>query len=104
MLGSVQLGARLGVQLEARLGIGWEIGIRFGLAQGSAGLTCLGLVLGIGSGLGSAWKPGQGSRFDQHPFASPMLFSKFHPCGEHALFSPNILHFSKIFFFKARSI
>ena len=58
MLGLAQLGARLGVQLEAQLGIGWEIGIRFGLAQGSAGLTCLGLVLGIGSGLGSVWKPG----------------------------------------------
>ena len=58
MLGLAQLGARLGVQLEAQLGIGWEMGIRFGLAQGSAGLTCLGLVLGICSGLGSAWKPG----------------------------------------------
>ena len=53
MLGLAQLGARLGVQLEAQLGIGWEIGIR-----GSAGLTYLGLVLGIGSGLVSAWKPG----------------------------------------------
>ena len=58
MLGLAQFGARLGVQLEAQLGIGWEIGIRFGLAQGSAGLNYLGLVLGIGSGLVSAWKPG----------------------------------------------
>ena len=34
------------------------IGIRLELAQGSARFTCLDLVLGIGSGLGSAWKPG----------------------------------------------
>ena len=58
MLGLAQLGARLEVQLEAQLGIGWSTGIRFDLAQGSARLTCLGLVLGIGSRLGSAWKPG----------------------------------------------
>ena len=54
MLGLAQLGTRLGVQLDAQLGIGWGISIRFGLAQGSAGPTCLGLVLGIGSELGSA--------------------------------------------------
>ena len=56
MLGLAQLGARLGVQLGAQLGIGWGIRIRFGL--GSARLTCLRLVLEIGSGLGSARKPG----------------------------------------------
>ena len=52
MLGLAQLRARLGVQLGTQLGIGWGIVIRFGLAQSSARLTCPGLVLGIGSGLG----------------------------------------------------
>ena len=42
MLGLAQLWARLGVQLGAQLGICWGISIRFGLAQGSAKLTCLG--------------------------------------------------------------
>ena len=98
MLGLAQLGARLGVQLEAQLGIGWEIGIRFGLAQGSAGLTCLGLVFGIGSGLGSAWKPGP-ARCSTNIHLHPQChFSKFHPCGELALFSPNILRFFNTFF------
>ena len=74
-LGSARLGARLGArdQLNARLGSARSsarvsaraqmglcsgIGIRLGLAQGSARFTCLDLVRGIGSGLGSAWKLG----------------------------------------------
>ena len=99
MLGLAQLGARLGVQLEAQLGIGWEIGIR-----GSAGLTYLGLVLGIGSGLVSAWKPGP-ARGSTNIICIPNAIfkvSKCHSCGELALFSPNILYFSNIFFFSEK--
>ena len=46
VFGLAQLGARLRVQFGAQLGIGWRIRIMFGLAQGSARLTCFGLVLG----------------------------------------------------------
>ena len=91
MLGLAQLRARLGVQLEARLGIGWEIGIRFGLAQGSAGLTCLGLVLGIGSGLGSAWKPGPSRGSTNIPLHPQYHFQSF----THAV---NMLYLVRTFF------
>ena len=57
-LKACRIAARLGVQLGAELGIGWGIGIRFGLVQDSIRLTSLGMVLGIGSGLGSTWTPG----------------------------------------------
>ena len=80
MLGLAQLGDRLGIQLKAQLGIGWGIGIRSGLAQGSVRITCLDLVLGIGSGLGLEVR--SVSMLDQRSFASPMPFSNFHPCGE----------------------
>ena len=99
LLGLAQLGARLGVQLEAQLGIGWRIGIRFGLAQGSARLTCLGLVLGIGSD----WKPGpaRGStNIHLHPQCHFQSFT-------HAV---NLFYLVRTFFtsprrfFKARSI
>ena len=91
MLGLAQLGARLGVQLEARLGIGWEIGIRFGLAQGPAGLTCLGLVLGIGSGLGSAWKPVPARGSTNIPLHPQYHFQSF----AHAV---NLLYLVRTFF------
>ena len=65
MLGSAQLGARLGSQLGAQMGLCSGLGIRLGLAQGSARFSCLGSVLGIGSGsarLGSpAWLEARGS-------------------------------------------
>ena len=76
-LGLVQLGARLGVQLEARLGIDWEIGDSVWLAQGSAGLTYLGLVLGIGSGLGSAWKSGPARGSTNIPLHPQYHFQSF---------------------------
>ena len=99
MLGLAQFGARLGVQLEARLGIGWEIGIRYGLAEGSAGLTCLGLVLGIGSGLARLGLEARtGSRFDQHPFASLTPFSKCQSVT-HAV---NLLYLVRTFFTSPR--
>ena len=91
MLALAQFGARLGVQLEARLGIGWEIGIRYGLAEGSAGLTCLGLVLGIGSGLGSAWKPGPARGSANIPLHPQYYFQSF----THAV---NMLYLVRTFF------
>ena len=80
MLGLAQLGARLGVQLEAQLGIGWRIGIQFGLAQGSARLTCLSLVVESGSGLGLAWKsgPARGST-NTHFHCNPNVIFKISP-------------------------
>ena len=100
MLGLAQLGARLGVQLEAQLGIGWEIRIRFGLAQGSAGLTCLGLVLGIGS----AWKPGP-ARCSTNIHLHPQCHFQSFTHAVNLLYLVRTFFASPIFFFcKARSI
>ena len=102
---SLMLGlARLEVQLGAQLGIESVIWIRFGLAQGSARLTCLSLVLGIGPGLGSAWKPGP-ARGSTNTHLNPQCqFQSF-------IHAVNLFYLVRIFFtipifffFVARSI
>ena len=56
MLGSAELGARLGAQFGAQLGIDWSLGTRDSawLGSGFSSAHLLDMVLGIGSGLGSA--------------------------------------------------
>ena len=56
MLGSGELGARLGAQFETQLGTDWGLGTRDSawLGSGFSSTHLLHLVLGIGS----AWKPG----------------------------------------------
>ena len=119
--------AHLGSWLGLGLGLSWGLGDQLNALLGSARSSARGSARGsardwlgnrdsvwLGSGLSwahlsrlGAWdrlgarldlEVRSGSRFDQHPLVSPIPFSKFHPCGAHALFSPNILHFSKKIF------
>ena len=62
-------------------------------------LTCLGLVLGTGSRLGSALKPGPARGSTNIHLCPQCHFKSFtHACSELVLFSPNIFHFPKTIF------
>ena len=97
-LGSARSSARGSARGSARDWLGNRDSVWLGSGLSWAHLSRLGAWDRLGARLGLEAR--SGSRFDQHPFASPIPFSKFPPCGEHALFSPIILHFSKNIFLK----
>ena len=97
-LGSARSSARGSARGSARDWLGNRDSVWLGSGLSWAHLSRLGAWDRLGARLGLEARPS--SMFDQHPFASPMPFSMFHPCGELALFSPNILRFFNNFFLK----